>query len=674
MQFKALGDVAHISGSLRLMWNRISFTKLTLFYFCFSFVHFVIQVSLQIKAFTINADAASILGQIVDAAGTTNNSLPSLKGNILRMCSWVPANLNVDVVSCPVVWNGTAAASATSGINANAVGINNSVNFSSAIPLSSTASVVQSSPSTSAASVTISSTQPSAYLPEASTLASSASILSSASPTATSTNPTQTITIFTGLSIPTASQAADTPFDGLDEHGLSNSHHDTGFNEGFKYRRDLGITLNQTENSVSVTLVGIGSNPITLSNSCLWSLNWPLSTLRNTKREDIVFIGFQIWVLGMSLVALLNESIPHILASLATHMIATGWAAFQIQHTAQFREDFNRVITNGACDASLLPHYWDARAKAELPSLALNILGLFISAFLTWKLIKLFGWQTFKRVGASLSINRIYKFVLLLSVTIQLSLFFMIVTVSLWVDQLMNSVIGDLASYQKLYKVASLITLALMIPWLMTGWFAVRRELKVPMLVFLLLSVCYLGVWGIMFISTTFKWTFITWTFFSIMATTSVALTVLSITLGLVCRFNFGKGLARYLNAHQQLEDDEVQSQYPEKVAFPSSDQPLPTYAYSISEKDSHHSASYMQGGPRFSNKSAAPFETVPGSVAYPAAALSRGANDLQLHRSDSYGSTRSAGSSLSSDSHHSHSRSDSGHSRTGQKQRWIIE
>lgn len=217
----------------------------------------------------------------------------------------------------------------------------------------------------------------------------------------------------------------------------------------------------------------------------------------------MVFIGFQIWVLGMSLVALLNESIPHILASLATHMIATGWAAFQIQHTAHFREDFNRVITNGACNASLLPHYWDARAKAEIPSLALNIVGLIISAFLTWKLIKvfffriiqafgisnrsyqLFGWQTFKRVGASLSINRIYKFVLFLSVTIQLSLFFMIVTVSLWVDQLMNSVIGDLASYQKLYKVASLITLAvslcsytsrnlslthskLMIPWLMT--------------------------------------------------------------------------------------------------------------------------------------------------------------------------------------------------------------
>lgn len=31
----------------------------------------------------------------------------------------------------------------------------------------------------------------------------------------------------------------------------------------------------------------------------------------NTKREDIVFVGFSIWVLGMSTVAILNESPPH---------------------------------------------------------------------------------------------------------------------------------------------------------------------------------------------------------------------------------------------------------------------------------------------------------------------------------------------------------------------------
>ena len=33
--------------------------------------------------------------------------------------------------------------------------------------------------------------------------------------------------------------------------------------------------------------------------------------VEDTEREDVVFICFQIWVLAMSLVALLNESIPH---------------------------------------------------------------------------------------------------------------------------------------------------------------------------------------------------------------------------------------------------------------------------------------------------------------------------------------------------------------------------
>jgi len=297
-----------------------------------------------------------------------------------------------------------------------------------------------------------------------------------------------------------------------------------------------------------------------------------------------------------------------------------------------------------------------------------------ISCFLTWKLIKLFGWQTFKRVGASLTINRIYKLVLVLSITIQLSLFFMIITVSLWVDQLMNNVIGDLASFQKLYKVTSFITLALLIPWLMTGWFAVRRELRFSMFIFLMLSILYLAGWGVMFFSTTFRWTFTTWTFFSLMATASVFLTLLSIVLGVMCRFNFGKGLARYLNAQQPLEEEDFPPSYDgsdiEKVAFPSSEKPLPTYASFNDDKGfppSFNSGSTL--GPRFSNKSAEPFETSAG-ILFPAPVLARNLNDVQVRRSDSYGSTRSRGSD---DSQFSHARTDSSNSH-GNHKRWIIE
>lgn len=66
------------------------------------------------------------------------------------------------------------------------------------------------------------------------------------------------------------------------------------------------------------------------------------------------------------------------------------------------------------------------------------------------------------------------------------------------------------------------------------------------MFIFLVLSILYLSGWSVMFLSTTFRWTFITWRFFSIMASASVLLTLVAFVIGVVCRYNFGKGLNRY--------------------------------------------------------------------------------------------------------------------------------
>jgi len=615
--------MVQLSGPFQLVWNRISFSRLTLFYFSFSVVYFVIQLSVQIKAFTINDEAIAFLTRIVTAAGTTNNSLPSLRDDTLRLCSWVPANLNV--ASCQVIWS----ARAESQINS----APNSLNFSGD-PVESVTSQATSTP-----------------LPAPSSSSSLSTVSSSLVPSYLDLLATRTITVLV-FPRPTtiSSMSAGTPRRDETEDDDYENEEDEEYQLG---SRDVQIIPSQQGQPVSVTLVGLTSeNRTILDNSCLWSLNWPVSVLRNTKREDMIFIAFQFWVLGMSVVALLNESIPHILASLLTHLMATAWAGFQITHTANFRSDFHRVITTGACNnVSLLPHYWEARRKAEIPILALNIIALFVSLYLTWKLIKLFGWQTFKRVGASLMINRVYKLVLFLSITIQLSLFFMIVTVSLWVDQLTNSVIGDLANFQKLYKVTSFITLALLVPWLMTGWFAVRRELRIPMFIFLSLSMLYLGGWGFMFFSTTFRWTFITWRFFSIMASASVLLTVLSIILGVICHYNFGKGLTRYLNAQQPLDEGDFLPSYGsseiEKVAFPSWEKPLPTYVC-FEER---------VVGPK-------PFEMSTCGLALPHPVLQRSLNDVQVHRSNSHGSTRSSSSQYSFDSDNSH---------VGNK-RWVIE
>ena len=323
---------------------------------------------------------------------------------------------------------------------------------------------------------------------------------------------------------------------------------------------------------------------------CLKALHYPVMILRNTKREDAAFISFHIWVLGMSIVALLNESVPHILASFFTHVAATAWAGFQIYSTEVFRKKFNRLILNGACrdPLDLVPSvwtdgYWTLRRNSEVPILAFNVAALFLSAFMTWKLLKAFGWQTFKRVGASRSVNRLYSIVLTLSIVIQLSLFFMAVTLATWIDQLANGSIARLADYKTFYQILFILTLITLIPWLVTGWIAVRQERRGPMLIFLVLSIWFFAGFGGMFLATSFRWTFMMWSFFGVMASLSVIFTLTAFVLGLVCWRNFGRGLKQQLVVEEALAGHDFVTVMPnkgdiEKVAFPV-ERPLPTYS-----------------------------------------------------------------------------------------------
>lgn len=66
------------------------------------------------------------------------------------------------------------------------------------------------------------------------------------------------------------------------------------------------------------------------------------------------------------------------------------------------------------------------------------------------------------------------------------------------------------------------------------------------MLIFLIMSFLYFCGWGAMFASTSFRWTFKLWRFFSIITSASVLLTLTTFVIGLMCRMNFGKGLSRY--------------------------------------------------------------------------------------------------------------------------------
>lgn len=49
-----------------------------------------------------------------------------------------------------------------------------------------------------------------------------------------------------------------------------------------------------------------------------------------------------------------------------------------------------------------------------------------------------------------------------------------------------------------------------------------------------------------MFDSATFRWTFVTWSFFSVIMVASAILALACFVLSIFCLLNFGKGLPRY--------------------------------------------------------------------------------------------------------------------------------
>ena len=84
----------------------------------------------------------------------------------------------------------------------------------------------------------------------------------------------------------------------------------------------------------------------------IWLMNPTPLRLRNTKREDIAFIAFQLWVLGMSLVALLNESIPHMYVCVYITVLDFGFLSAWIQHSGRF----HTPIRNGVGGFPNLQH------------------------------------------------------------------------------------------------------------------------------------------------------------------------------------------------------------------------------------------------------------------------------------------------------------------------------
>ncbi|KAJ7364087.1 hypothetical protein DFH08DRAFT_838308 [Mycena albidolilacea] len=311
----------------------------------------------------------------------------------------------------------------------------------------------------------------------------------------------------------------------------------------------------QTQSEPGGVLVSLDDGAKILMNQrCTLVLTYPHQVLMNAQREDVVLVLTQFWIFSVSFFAIVYDSIPHLVAALCFRTLATAWSMYIIWRTGDIRSRFEILLhtKDSPCNVevdALFPSYFLSREALQIPDLVLNVVSLCMAVYLSIKLIKVYGPNTFNRVGASKEIIRIYKYFLAVFVSFQVAALLLISAIALWLDQMVNTdnAISGMTYHKNIYLALSIFTLAILVPWITMGWYAVRREWKKLMAAFLAIAAFVFTGWVVMLKSWSFAWTFVQWPFFACSIIAASLSLLATIIFGVISWLHFGKGLAHYL-------------------------------------------------------------------------------------------------------------------------------
>jgi len=309
-------------------------------------------------------------------------------------------------------------------------------------------------------------------------------------------------------------------------------------------------------NGITVIVHSEQGPAIALIPQCAQILVYPAQELHNFRREDVTWIVLQFWLFAVSVIALVSDSVPHTLTVLGARALATGWSMYAIWRSRYWERKIQQLVSDPGtpCSVDLFPSFFPTRLAYEIADLVLNCTALLIAGYLSWTLLRVYTNSSFKCVGAPKHITRIHKFCNAVQACLQLELFVLTAAMSLWLDQLLNTALRDISAHTVVYDALVGITTVLLVPWITLGWYAIHREMKRAMVAFIGIALFYFIGWGLMFYSIIYRWTFVQWPLLSGFTVVSFILLAASISLGLICRMNFGKGLAEYLHAESVLE------------------------------------------------------------------------------------------------------------------------
>ncbi|TFK96961.1 hypothetical protein BDV98DRAFT_575222 [Pterulicium gracile] len=546
MQFplaiRGLAKRAVTMSKAKILYNRITLTRITIIYFFAALLHCIVVVSLELVVFFDNTQAGHLTTQIVSAVGLRHTKFPVIEDGLLKICDALPGKEGEGCVAVRTISTPVESLELEAEAESESEEDSESDDEDSG---SESESESDSEDEDQEEEEDVAARNLRRGMRDIRARRALMRASRKTSPSRRQVTPASTSSSEFAASRLLQSLKADV---------------DTNVVEVTFAKRTESISVQPSFVLNGTTVAGVtvidGPARIPLDMQCVNAFIYIDEIFHDDKRENVVIIVFCVWVFMLSAIAILNESIPHLASALAAQVLLTAWSAYQLHHADSLWDMYTSLVVDTHCKGvNLLSGWWAERMAHTLPVVVINALMTVALAVLSFLLFRTYSRQTFSRVGGSEKVQRIYTLVLVVSVLLQLACFFSLASAAMWIDKIVKSAVGIFATHKDLYLVAFILVALVTVPWVILGWISIRQERRLLFLVFTAIGILLTAGSAMMFASSMYRFVFNSWALFATVTLTAFVLTVAATALGVVCRVvGFGKGLKHFLYVQDVLE------------------------------------------------------------------------------------------------------------------------
>ncbi|CDH60814.1 hypothetical protein RO3G_11563 [Lichtheimia corymbifera JMRC:FSU:9682] len=291
-----------------------------------------------------------------------------------------------------------------------------------------------------------------------------------------------------------------------------------------------------SQNTLQASLLPEPSNPSVLYSSTTNDDLIPeraADRLGRIKWENLAFIGFQVWFIGMVFDATIYQNTAEILALALLNAVCAVLGALQVVDGIKWVNALN----DKNHDTS--PLYMAMRLEIAL-SISILIFAC-VMAYLSYEMSRQFGWNIYKKIGADVQMQRMYRmfqfFVLALKIDVFTEFLVSLFYVIQFAFKSRTGAIWEIA--------IQVVVTVLILPMLYFARTAGSTESRGRMITFIVFEGVVVVHYGLILKQTlqpNNNW--YTWICLVVIGILIVAATA---GLGLVCMNNFGRGLKMYV-------------------------------------------------------------------------------------------------------------------------------